>query len=964
MDDQDESPDQERWLLIKRLFQQAARLPRAERPSYLDEVCGSDQSLHDEISKLLRTVDESHHGIESAIQNFSAHMVDENRSVNQPDRIGSYRIVKLIGEGGMGNVYLAERDDAQFQQQVAIKVLGNRTPGKALVQRFRSERQILANLNHPYIASLLDGGETADGLPFLVMEHVTGLPLLEYCDQHRLTAKQRLSLMTKVCEAVQHAHQNFVIHRDIKSSNVLVTEEGTPKLLDFGIAKLLETEQDLLHTVAETQAESRVLTPQNASPEQVLGQSVTTATDVYALGLLTYELLAGHSAYDLDSVRRGELERIICDVHPTKPSLKISEVVSQSPNLPALRGTTLEKLKKYLAGDLDTIILKALRKEPERRYATVSQFSDDIVRYLKKLPVMARPDSLSYRLGRFVDRNKAVLAAAFGVAAIVFGLVGYYTVELARERDLANAARDQALIETEKAEQVSDFLTDIFVAASPARAQGRELTAGEVLDAAVERVAIDLQDQPEVVAHLYRVMGGSYQWLGDYEKTEQLRRLTLDLRQKIGDPLMVANAYDNLGVILRLRGNYAESEENIRQAMEIYTSELSPPHKEIANIYNNYGQILRSLGRTEEAVEYSRKAVRQALEVHGENHPETADNMNNLAVHLDNDGQVLEALEWYQRALQINESVLGESHPDTANSMANLGLQYYKLGRFNEAEPFLDQALVIRTTVLGDDHPLTGSSLELLGLLHSATGNFVEAQAFSEKSIATLLKKMPEDHPRVTRGLRNLGRVYAASGRHQEAQEVLHQALERFEALGDRFNTCWTTARLGEAYFYAGDNNNARRYLRQADTCWAEYAPDSTYRVGTLPFLAEVTEDLDQAKTIANMALERTKATLTDNHPSTAGAMATIARLYLRSGEPASAQRAAEESLETYLEYLSEDHWEVALVRQVVGDALQAQGNTDEARQQWQSAAQALVNQLGEGDPRTLQALSRLNGRP
>ncbi|MGH9162450.1 MAG: serine/threonine-protein kinase, partial [Vicinamibacteraceae bacterium] len=380
------------------------------------------------------------------------------------DRLGPYAIVKEIGHGGMGAVYLAERQDGQFEQRVALKLLEHDTTRASVVQRFEQERRILAALNHPGIARLFDGGATSDGRPYFVMEYVDGMPIDRYCDDRRLTVDQRLRLFTKVGEAVQHAHRNLVVHRDLKPSNILVTANGEVKLLDFGIAKVLDA--GVAHASA-AHTNTRVMTPAYASPEQLRGETVTTASDIYQLGLLLYELLTGRRPYGRYERTPHELERAISETAPLPPSTAVTggdtsrdrrtgpvaDGEGSFPEIASRRGgTTPERLRRRLSGDLDTMVLMALRKEPERRYATVAQMTEDVLRHLSGLPVRARPDTLGYRTSKFVRRHARAVAGVAAALILVVGIAGYYTTRLA-------VARDRARLEAEKAAQVSQILT-------------------------------------------------------------------------------------------------------------------------------------------------------------------------------------------------------------------------------------------------------------------------------------------------------------------------------------------------------------------------------------------------------------------------------------------------------------------------------------------------------------------------
>ncbi len=429
-----------------------------------------------------------------------------------------------LGEGGMSTVYLAVRADDAYQQKVALKVLAYGADRSDLSARFRAERQILASLDHPGIARLLDGGTTDDGRPYLVMEYIEGAPLDQYCDQHRLGLDARVDLFRQVCAAVQYAHQNLVVHRDIKPSNILVTADGVPRLLDFGIAKLLEG-AELPGAIEATMTGQRLMTPQYASPEQVEGGAITTATDVYSLGVLLYVLLTGHLPYRLPGTSSDALQRAVVEQDPERPSTAVGRATREGSPRPSERaageGPTQEalsearglrppQLRRKLRGDLDNIVLMALRKEPERRYASVALLSEDLRRYREQLPVAAQPDTLGYRARKFVGRHKAGVGAAAVGLAMILGLAATMTVQavrLARQRDEIRAERDKAL-------KLTGFLEQVFAGSDPSEARGETLTAREILDKGAARAMAELEDQPETQAALALVIGKVYQSLG------------------------------------------------------------------------------------------------------------------------------------------------------------------------------------------------------------------------------------------------------------------------------------------------------------------------------------------------------------------------------------------------------------------------------------------------------------------
>ena len=446
-------------------------------------------------------------------------------------------MLRTLGAGGMGEVYLAERADAQFEQQVAIKVVHGGALGRGIHSRLKMERQILAQLDHPNIAHLIDGGSLPDGSAYIVMEYVDGVAIDTYCDTHNLDVSARLKLFQSVCAAVHYAHQNLIVHRDLKPSNILVTSNGTPKLLDFGIAKVLDQRQAGSHTLAVTHADIRVMTPDHASPEQVRGQAITTSSDVYVLGVLLYKLLAGVGPFFISSMRLVEIERAICEKDPPLASQAVqTDNSEESQAIGVARSTSTKKLRRTLTGDLDNIIAMAMRKEPERRYGSAQQMAGDIQRYLDGLPVIARRDTLSYRTTKFVKRHWLPVGAGVSAAFLVvaFAITTYeQSLRIAAERDRVAQQRERAENERARAEEVSSFLVNLFKLTDPQENRGNQVTARELLDSGAKRLQAELKDQPTTKAALLSTVGQVYDSLGQFQVAEPILDESLRL-QEIG----------------------------------------------------------------------------------------------------------------------------------------------------------------------------------------------------------------------------------------------------------------------------------------------------------------------------------------------------------------------------------------------------------------------------------------------
>ena len=509
----------------------------------------------------------------------------------------------------MGTVYLAARADEHFHKRVALKIIRSGAHSADVVRHFKRERQILAGLDHPNIAKLLDGGTTDDGLPYLVMEYIEGEPLLDYCDSRSLPISDRLKLFQSICAAVQYAHRNLVVHRDIKPANILVAEDGSPRLLDFGIAKLLNPEVSGESPTATAIA----MTPAYASPEQARGERVTTATDVYSLGVVLYEVLTGHHPYRFASRQPLDVLRAVVEQEPENPSTAVvrtdestvlegAQPIRLTPDSVArTREGSPEKLKRRLRGDLDNILMLALRKEPYRRYASVEAFSDDVRRYLEGLPVGARKPTVGYRAGKFLRRHAVGVAAALGVAVLLLGFALAVTVQsarVARERDLAEKERATAQRERETAQRVSAFLVDLFKVSDPSEARGNTVTAREVLDKGAAKIAAELKDQPEVQAALMDTMGAVYRNLGLYDKAIPLLQQALETRKALlgNEHLEVAKSLTSLGTVALEKGDYAAAEDLYREALGMRRRLLGNDHLDVAAGANNLANALRSKG--------------------------------------------------------------------------------------------------------------------------------------------------------------------------------------------------------------------------------------------------------------------------------------------------------------------------------------------------------------------------------
>ena len=727
-----------------------------------------------------------------------------------PERIGPWRIVSELGRGGMGVVYLAERSAGGFEQRVAIKLLPAGPHADHLLERFEQERRILAGLDHPGISRLIDGGRTDEGSPWFAMEFVDGERIDGYCDRLRMPVEERLKLFIEVAEAVHAAHRSLVVHRDLKPANILVTPEGTVKLLDFGIAKPLEGDG----AGDVTQTLQRVLTPEYSTPEQIRGEPITTASDVYQLGLLLHELLTGRRAHQLTDTTPQGIERAVCDDPPTRPSaavLRPAETHSghdDSEGAAAARDTTPRRLHRRLRGDLDTIILTALRKERERRYASAEQMADDVRRHLEALPVRASPDTVGYRASRFVRRHAMSVASIAALLVLVSMFVAFHTVRLREERD-------RAQMEAAKAEQVADFLVEVFRVADPNVARGAEVTARELLDRAAEEISTGFEGQSELRAALLETMGLAYRELGLYDPAEALLAEAVDQRLRANGPEHpdTLHAQESLGTVFWRQGRFDDAADLHRRAYEQARSALGPEDPATLSHANQLALSWWRLGRYEEAGELFKSTLKRMERVHGAEHADTANVRNNLAGVLWTQGRYADAAELYREALAVNRSALGEEAHRTLGSLYNLALALKAQGLHEEAEPLFLDALNKRKRVFGDEHSATLATVSALASLYAETERPEEAERLHRQVLETRVQVLGPDHIATLSSGHNLASTMWLLGRHAEAEELYRETLRRREEVlgAEHPRTLYNRQVLAQLLAETGQHGEARQ---------------------------------------------------------------------------------------------------------------------------------------------------------
>ena len=846
------------WPQIRAVLEQVLDLAPQDRSAAVAAICEHDAQLRLRVLSVLEAYPE---GETEEFERPDFGDRGDGSASAVGEEIGAYRIVARLGEGGMGTVYLARRSDDAFTRNVAIKLLRRRWASAEELRRFRSERQILADLEHPSIARLLDGGKTAEGRPYLVMEYVEGERIDSWCRRRELGLEQILELFLQVCDAVQFAHQRLIVHRDLKPSNILVTEEGIVKLLDFGIAKVLATE-NFAATVLTTRDGVTPMTPGYASPEQVRGQAITTATDVYALGMLLHLLLTGDLPYRVESGDLSALVEAVCHREAAAPSSRVGA------------GTAVGIAASRLRGDLDAIVLKALAKDPARRFASAEQMADDLRRYLARQPIRARKGSFLYRTGKFFSRYRTGLIAA----GVVFVTMAMSLFVLLSQQESLVAERNRALHERQLARSVTGYLVELFELPDPGLSLGESVTARELLDKASGSVQEDLAAEPELQAELLGVLGRTYASLGLLSKADELTGSALDLtreRSRSSDPGPgvgglapdAAEALPSLILqradIVGRRGHYREALEWARKAEGHIVEHLGPGHAMLAESQLEQAFWLTRLGQFQDAAELFERAIagvrssgdrdnlahaltlsaelsvevgeleralesyREARELRivaeGPEHPDVNFLDSNMAAIearrlVNRGGNAEELAQGLEEIIERQRALYDGAHPVLATALNNLALIWLDLGDLGRAEKLLDESIDMKRQVLGPSHPKIAAALANRGLLERKRGRFTEAEQAYGRALGILDRELGANHPDRALCLANLGNVQMALGRLDDARGSLEEALGTlFESLGPSHErTLAVRNNLGEVMRRLGQPQQAREYFLKA----------------------------------------------------------------------------------------------------------------------------------------------------
>ncbi|MEL6302439.1 MAG: serine/threonine-protein kinase [Pseudomonadota bacterium] len=866
----------ERWEQISKILADALEQPAADRSAFISEACGSDREMRDEVESLLSRQADANAFFDRFADDLTPDTTKRSDipSLSGTD-VGPYRLTEVIGRGGMGVVYRAARNDGAFEQEVALKLLPTGVSEDHL-QRFEAERQILAPLQHPHIARLLDGGFSADGTPYFVMDYVDGVPITQYCDAQQLDVRQRLKLFGQVCSAVQYAHQNLVVHRDLKPSNILVTDGGVVKLLDFGIAKLLD--QSARSRPSLTQVGARVMTPEYASPEQIRGDSITTSSDVYQLGVLLYELLTGRRPYKAIAIR--EMERIILEEEPTRPSTAITMVMDATPETSTqTHAMTTQKLQRELRGDLDQIILKALSKRPDHRYSSVEAMADDLGRHLQGMPVLAQGNRWTYVASKFMRRHRTgigALALTFSALAVGLGAALW-------QGKIAADERDRAQQQERLASEVAGFMKGMFFFFASSVPEGTSPSPMDVLQQGVVR-AEQIDDDRELAGALLHEIADLHIWIREYPKADELFERTLELRQTPRGQMAVL---ERLATSARLQNQLDRAMPLYEQAVAIGDEFLAEDDLDMASVLNTYGIALSDAEELETAERIQRRvvAIREAQPM--DNHSDRAQlaaALDNLGVIIAKSGRLMDALSYHEQGLayreMISQDVAGENM-DVAWSLLNIMSIQALLAEWDQLLEHADRQIRIADSTLGSNHRMSvgGRRLKALALLeqgelddarllHSEAESNLRDNAFADKEELLLLGMLG-------------ARIEREAGAVATSEQLLR---DLWPALDEQWQTNKKSAfaglvaiELGKTLVAASRIQEALEWFELAVLIETQSRPAGHYRVGIAHLeLAEASAKAADRVEHAQVAIDFLEPVFGESHPLTQRAQSLL----------------------------------------------------------------------------------------
>jgi serine/threonine-protein kinase len=886
------------WRRIDEILDRLIDLPPDQATRAAAELCAGDARLRDQVLAILAT-DAAAEGYLSRASREEM-MADAAGAFGLPPlegrTLGAWRLLRPIGRGGMGAVYLGERADGAFEQTVAVKVLGRGIASADLLARFRQERQILARLEHPNIARLIDGGVTDDGLWWFAMEHVTGSPITEWSAAQRLGTRAVIELFQQVCGAVQYAHRNLVVHRDLKPANILVSEDGQAKLLDFGIAKILGPDESALDGGGpDATLTTAAMTPNYAAPEQIRGEPPTTATDLYALGVVLYELMTGTRPY---RVKTGSIEE-------TRRA-----VLEDEPEAPSSRARRLQR--PAIARELDHIVLTALRKEPEQRYPSVESLSEDLQRHLDGRPVRASGRTFGYLASKFVRRYRVPVAAA---ALILIALMGglYAT---ARERD-------RARLEAAKATELKEFALGLFRVSDATEGRGAETTARELLDKGARRVEKELKGNPRVQAEMWDLLGSVYRSLDLFPQAIAMYQKSLAARRGSGEDSLLATNLRELGTAQYENGDYAGGERSIREALALERRSFGEVHPRYALALGELANLRDRMGAGAEAESLFRRVIVLDSLTIGMNHRNTAADLANLGMHYYYDSQYREAIPYIAHALEIRMKVLGHENQETATGLDQMGMALAAAGESDSGVVLMREALAIRRRVLAPDHPDIAHSLMNLGAHLGTIGELDEAERNIREALAIRARSLDPKDPLVAHTHNDLAVVFYRERLLDSAAVHFGEALRiwAYSLPSDHGDVLTTRNNLGVIARERGQYAESERQLRTV--------------------------------------LEIRRGLYGPNHMDVANTEYHLGRTYVMAGRPAEGESLLRHAIDIRLAELPEDDPRVAEVRLALGNGLIAMGRVQEGRGLIRKSLESAETRLGPKDKMVVLARAR-----
>ncbi len=808
---------QQRYHRVGELFRAACELPPAERPGFLDAQCEGDETLKNEVLDLLAEDDSSTGILQHPPLGEQVHLSQVVAAVGSgssamPESIGRYQVIRKLGAGGMGVVYEARQESPR--RTVALKIInaGVATPG--MIRRFEHEAEVLGRLQHPGIAQIFEAGlfdAGAGAQQFFAMELIKGEPITRYAAAHALDTRQRLELIAKTCDAVNHAHQRGVIHRDLKPGNILVDETGQPKILDFGVARA--TDGDLQTATLRTQIGELVGTIPYMSPEQAAGDpsELDTRSDVYAMGVVAFQLLANRLPYEVGDRMVHEAVRVIREEEPTR----------------------LSAIQRSFRGDVETIVAKALEKEKGRRYQSAAELAADIRRHLNDEPIIAQPASTLYQLRKFARRNKTLVGGVVAVFLVLTAGIVTTSWGLA----LAIAANEKETVQREIAEAVNTFLNeDLLAATDPYNTRDRDITMRQVLDNAAENIEGRFDGRPLVEAAIRRTLGNTYQNLGEYEPAERHLAAALELRRSVltSEHEDTLESMYGLALVHYWAGDYDRAEAILLEALEVAPRVLDDEHPLSLKLEGIQGQVYEDQSRFDEAEAIYSRNHEACLRVHGPDHAETLTAKARLASVYSRQGRFDEAIPLGKEIIDRRRHVLGEDHPDTIGALNNLGSTYTKAGRWAEAEPVLAEALDLMTRVMGPEHAHTMACTRNLAQVYERQQRYEDAERLLLRAYQTDLRNLGQEHPGTLKSMNDLARVYRSQGRLDEAEPLMRKAVEVSRRVrGDQHShTIVYTSTLASIRFHQEQYEDAAALYESAIAAKRLAFPDGHWHIG------------------------------------------------------------------------------------------------------------------------------------